>query len=232
MNPNNKMSKHQSSKFWDFWVPIFMTLSLYFGIRIYIAEARYIPSGSMLPGLQIRDRLIVEKLTLRKRKPRRGEIVVFNSPYVFDPILKTNGIASSFKCLAYNLPIVSSFLAGREPSCDAYIKRVVAVAGDEVLVDKMGKVSINGERYLEPYVHNFCVSKPYDQFSCPAFIRKVPEGHVFVLGDNRRNSWDGRFWPGGGLLPVENILGRAIWRYWPINRIGTLSFKTGHNYFA
>ena len=177
----------------------------------------------MLPGLQISDRLIIEKLTLRKRKPIRGEIVVFNSPYAFDPILSANGVATPFRCLTYNLPVISFFLAGREPSCDAYIKRVVAVSGDEVLVDKKGKVSINGEKYLEPYVHNFCGSKVRDQFSCPALARKVPEGHVFVLGDNRRNSWDGRFWPGGGFLPIENILGRAIWRFWPINRIGTLN---------
>ena len=224
MNPNNKSSKHKSSQFWDFWFPMLTTFSLYFGIRAYIAEARYIPSGSMLPGLQIQDRLIIEKLTLRKRMPRRGEIVVFNSPYVFDPILKINGVASSFKCLAYNLPIISSFLSGREPSCDAYIKRVVAVAGDEVFVDEIGQVSINGESYLEPYVHNLCAPKVRDQFSCPALIRKVPEGHVFVLGDNRRNSWDGRFWPGGGFLPVEHILGRAVWRFWPINRLGMLRF--------
>ena len=63
-------------------------MALYFGIRHYLAEARFIPSGSMLPGLQIQDRLLVEKLTYRGRKPRRGEIVVFNSPYAFDPALR------------------------------------------------------------------------------------------------------------------------------------------------
>ena len=54
--------------------------ALYLGIRQYLVEARYIPSGSMLPGLQIQDRLLVEKLTYRSRPPQRGEIVVFNSP--------------------------------------------------------------------------------------------------------------------------------------------------------
>ena len=54
--------------------------ALYLGIRQVLVEARYIPSGSMLPGLQIQDRLLVEKLTYRSRPPKRGEIVVFNSP--------------------------------------------------------------------------------------------------------------------------------------------------------
>ena len=232
MNFKNKKLKYLNNQFFDFWFPLFVTFSLYFGIRIYIAEARYIPSGSMLPGLQIRDRLIIEKLTLRSRLPKRGEIVVFNSPYVFDQVLNSNDFDSSFKCFILNLPFVSSILGGREPSCDAYIKRVVAIQGDDVLVNTKGQVMINGKKTLEPYVYNFCTPKVLEQFSCPAIRKKVPEGHVFVLGDNRRNSWDGRFWPGGGFLPVENILGRAVWRFWPINRIGNLSFKARENYLA
>ena len=70
--------------FFDAWGPVSLTVLLYIGIRHFIGEARYIPSGSMLPGLEVNDRLIIEKLSLRKRAPFRGEIVVFNSPYSFD----------------------------------------------------------------------------------------------------------------------------------------------------
>ena len=82
--PNSAPTRQKGHPFWDFWAPVLFTIALYFGLRQYVAEARFIPSGSMLPGLQIDDRLLVEKLSYRFRQPRRGEIVVFNSPYAFD----------------------------------------------------------------------------------------------------------------------------------------------------
>jgi signal peptidase I len=66
---------------------VLITLAVALGIRQYLLEARYIPSGSMLPGLQIQDRLLVEKFSYRSRPPRRGEIVVFHAPHHFDPVL-------------------------------------------------------------------------------------------------------------------------------------------------
>ena len=81
-------------------------LALYLGIRQFLVEARYIPSGSMLPGLQIQDRLLVEKLTYRSRSPKRGEIVVFNSPYAFDPALKAPQGPSPLVCGLANLPLL------------------------------------------------------------------------------------------------------------------------------
>ena len=75
-------------------------LALYLGIRQFLVEARYIPSGSMKPGLQIQDRLLVEKLTYRTRSPKRGEIVVFNSPYAFDPALRSPQKPSPFSVLS------------------------------------------------------------------------------------------------------------------------------------
>ena len=217
---------------WNFWSPVIFTFSLYFGIRNFLFEARYIPSGSMLPGLQVKDRLIIEKITLKRRLPRRGEIVVFNSPFSFDNILNKKSVISPLQCSIVNLPIISSLVGVSDPTCDAYIKRVVAIAGDEVLINNKGQVIINGGVQSEAYGVNYCFSSTKETALCPAWIGNVPDGHVFVLGDNRKNSWDGRYWPGGGFLPVKEILGRAVWRFWPINRIGTLSLKTATNYFA
>ncbi len=221
-NSSNFSKGSITHPFWDFWAPVIFTLALYLGIRNYIGEARYIPSGSMLPGLKIQDRLFIEKMTLRRRPPLRGEIIVFNSPYSFDPVLSASRSFSKSRCFLLNLPLISFIPGLSDAACDAYIKRVVAVAGDLVLVNKKGEVIIDGKRKYEPYVSSYCSIDSYSMGTCKPILGKVPQDHVLVLGDNRDNSWDGRFWPGGHFLPVEQIIGRAVWRFWPISRFGSL----------
>ena len=208
--------------FFDTWGPVSLTVLLYFGIRHFIAEARYIPSGSMLPGLKINDRLIVEKLSLRKRTPFRGEIVVFNSPYSFDKKLiatRNKDLPSELKCSLITFPLISWIPTIKDRACDAYIKRVVAVGGDRLLIDPKGAIVLNGRSIEEPYVEYFCPRE--SEFNlCRPITTTIPKGHVFVLGDNRANSWDSRFWPAGGFLPEKEIIGKATWRFWPISRFG------------
>ena len=213
--------------FWDFWAPIFFTVCFYTVFRSFVAEARYIPSGSMLPGLQINDRLLIEKLTFLRRRPKRGEIIVFNSPYSFDGKLiarRKNKLPSSLVCSISTFPLINLIPGLADEACYAYIKRVIAIGGDHVIVNNKGKVSINGSPVIEPYISNFCiVDKNTFNGNCREFSSEVPKGYVFVLGDNRPNSWDSRYWPGGGFLPINEILGRAVWRFWPVNRIGLTS---------
>ena len=208
--------------FFDTWGPISLTFLLYIGIRHFIAEARYIPSGSMLPGLKINDRLIIEKLSLRNRGPFRGEIVVFNSPYSFDKKLiasRGSKLPSKIKCSLITFPLISWIPTLSDSACDAYIKRVIAIEGDRLVVNAKGRIVLNGKLIDEPYVQSFCSSKS-EYNLCRSITTTVPQGHVFVLGDNRANSWDSRFWPAGGFLPEKEIIGKAIWRFWPISRIG------------
>ena len=177
----------------------------------------------MLPGLQIQDKLLVEKLSYLPRGPKRGEIVVFNSPYAFDPALSPAKRPSQFRCSFANLPLIGLIPWIANPACDAYIKRVVAVAGDRVSVNPRGEVTLNGKLLDEPYVTNYCQLDPQGMSPCLTLNGTVPEDSVLALGDNRSNSWDGRFWPSSPYLPNDEIVGRAVWRFWPWSRIGSLS---------
>ncbi|MEB3308140.1 MAG: signal peptidase I [Cyanobacteriota bacterium] len=207
---------------WAFWRSVAITLVVALGIRHYLVEARYIPSGSMLPGLQIQDRLLVEKITYRQRPPRRGEIVVFHAPQHFDPVLSAGKTVGPLQCLLVNLPLINSLPGVADPACDAYIKRVVALPGERVIVNPRGEVFINGRKLPEPYVSKACPVDAQGMGPCRPLSAVVPRDHVLVLGDNRANSWDGRFWPGGAFLPRKEIIGRAFWRFFPFNTTGAL----------
>ena len=207
---------------WAFWRSVAITLVVALGIRQFLVEARYIPSGSMLPGLQIQDRLLVEKLTYRSRGPQRGEIVVFHSPHHFDPVLASAADRNPLRCLLVNLPLIGGLPGLANQACDAYIKRVVALPGERVVVDPRGRVSINGKPLAEPWVRNLCPVDGQGMGPCRTIHAVVPAGHVLTLGDNRANSWDGRFWPGGPFLPQSEIIGRAFWRFFPFNQMGSL----------
>ncbi len=190
--------------------------------RSYFAEPRYIPSGSMLPELQINDRLIIEKFSLRNSTPKRGDIVVFKSPYSFDEKL----ISSRFKplpkksdCFFMSFPPVSFIPGLRDKACDAYIKRVVALPGEIVSVNSKGEVMINNKLIPEPYISYKCSASFLK--NCGEFENiKVPKDHFLVLGDNRSNSWDGRYWPGSKFLHKKEIIGKAYLRFWPLRKIG------------
>jgi len=200
------------------WVQLIFLVFFISSCRVFVAEPRYIPSGSMLPGLQIKDRLIIEKISLKKRDPKRGEIVVFNSPYSFDQgyIAERNTpLPTKSYCFFMSSPPMSFIPGLRDRACDAYIKRVVALSGDMVMVNKKGDVFINNKKIDEPYIGSKC-----DFYPCAEISKlKVPEGNVLVLGDNRANSEDGRSWP-GTFLPKEEIIGRAYFRFWPFDRLG------------
>jgi signal peptidase I len=211
---------------WAFWRSVLITLGLALGIRQFLLEARYIPSGSMLPGLQIQDRLLVEKLSYRSRAPRRGDIVVFHAPHRFDPALVRQGEAGPLRCLLVNLPLIGSLPSVQAPACDAYIKRVVGLPGERIAVDPTGAVRINGQPLAEPYVLNRCPVTARGEGPCRTLDVVVPQGHVVVLGDNRANSWDGRFWPSSPFLPQNQIIGRAFWRFFPFSSAGSLTPAT------
>jgi len=176
----------------------------------------------MLPELKINDRLIIEKFSLRNSSPKRGDIVVFKSPYSFDEKLissRSKPLPKNSYCFLMSFPPMSFIPGLRDQACDAYIKRVVALPGEIVRVNSKGEVIINNKLIPEPYVSYKCKSSLL--YGCGEFENiKVPKDHFLVLGDNRSNSWDGRYWPGGRFLHRNEIIGRAYLRFWPLSQVG------------
>ena len=152
-------------------------------IRTFIVQAFWIPSGSMIPTLEINDRVLVAKFWTAFFEPSRGSLYVFRYPV--------------------------------DPERD-FVKRVIAIPGDVVDI-KEGVVYINGNPTEEPYVkrHDKFTLRPSNIFPQVPFT--VPEGKYFMLGDNRGNSQDSRFW---GFADISDMRGPVFLRYWPLNRIG------------
>jgi signal peptidase I len=160
-----------------------LSIVLAFGIRTFVAEARYIPSGSMLPTLEINDRLVVEKVSYYFNPPERGDIVVFWPPESLTPPGERR---------------------------DAFIKRIIGLPGDIVEIYD-GQVFVNDQPLEEGYIQE----PPNYQWG----PEQVPEGQYLVLGDNRNSSYDSHSW---GFVPAENIIGKAMVRFWPPRRLGWL----------
>jgi signal peptidase I len=164
---------------------ILVAILLAFVIRSFVAESRYIPSPSMVPTLYPGDRIVVEKLSYRLRDPQPQDVVVFYPP-------------SQLQVAGY-------------PADQAFIKRVIAVAGQTVQVHQ-GRVYIDKQPLSEPYI-----AEP------PAYempVVKVPADMLFVMGDNRNNSNDSHVW---GFLPKANVIGRANIRFWPLGQVGFMT---------
>ena len=212
------------------WGPLLFLAFFVSSCRSFVAEPRYIPSGSMLPSLQINDRLIIEKISLKNKLPKRGDIVVFKSPFSFDEKLvssRNKPLPTKRYCFLMSFPPMSFIPGLRDQACDAYIKRVVALPGEFVSVNSRGNVIINNKKISEPYVVNYCFETSF--IDCGEFQSlKVPKDHFLVLGDNRANSWDGRYWPGSKFLHKKEIIGKAYFRFWPLKNFGFFKNQAQH----
>lgn len=150
------------------------------GVRTYVIQPYVIPSGSMIPTLEIGDRIIANKFIYRFEDPKPGDIVVFDDP--------THTVTT-------------------------LIKRVIAVGGQTVTLED-GHVVVDGKTLVEPYTHGL-PSGPLTQ----KLPYQVPPGYVWLMGDNRPNSADSRYF---GAVPLSKIRGQAFVRFWPISRFGAL----------
>ncbi|MFZ5943534.1 MAG: signal peptidase I [Bacillota bacterium] len=157
---------------------VILAFLLSFFLQLFIIEARIIPTGSMLPTIQLNQRILVNKIIYKYSEPARGDIIVFSPPFE------------------------------TEDNKD-YIKRVIGKEGDTIEVKK-GVVFINNEPLDEDYL----LEKPKYNFG-PII---VPDNSLFVLGDNRNESFDSHAWT--QWLTLDKVKGKAFFTYWPFTRLG------------
>jgi signal peptidase I len=160
-------------------------------LRTYVIQSFSIPSLSMYPTLQVGDRIIVNKLSYDLHSVHRGDIVVFKTPPLED-----------------------------QEYADL-VKRVIGLPG-ETISSEGGHVYIDGKRLDEPWLPPGPASftgplpgDPHPQFNLPGPV-KIPEGEYYVMGDNRTDSEDSRFF---GPIPKSLIVGRAVAVVWPVSHI-------------
>ncbi|MEA2687380.1 MAG: signal peptidase [Actinomycetota bacterium] len=169
-----------------------------FVIKSFVAQAFFIPSGSMIPQLLVGDRVVVSKLAYRLHDPRRGDIVVFDNPTqtvtkddkplperVFKGILESIGLST--------------------PSTEEYIKRVIGLPG-EVVEGKDGRVFVDGRELVEPYLPQGPTTRDFAPVT-------LADDELWVMGDNRENSSDSRVF---GAIDESTVVGRAFVKVWPV----------------
>jgi signal peptidase I len=184
-------------------------------IREGVGEPRLIPSESMVPTLQVDDRILIEKITRWWRPYERGDILVFYPP---GTTLKQDPLSWLLRATGF-----SGYLFKKEDGIDvAYIKRLVGLPGDRVDVRPGVGVYVNGKLLQEPYVNELAQTCTLMEPNPVCGPVTVPPDHYYMLGDNRNQSMDSRYW---GFASVDRVVGRAVFRIWPVmpNRLGTLT---------
>jgi signal peptidase I len=182
-----------------------VTVALMICVRAFLFQAYFIPSPSMERTLDIGDRVLVNKVSYDVGHPRRGQVVVFNGANSFEPEGHHHGGLLG--------PLWSLF--GATANEDDFIKRVIGIPGDHVqCCDATGHLQVNGISLDEPYLY------PGDVPSGEHFDVVVPPGRLWVMGDHRSRSADSRAHlgdPGGGTVPIDKVVGRAVAIVWPLS---------------
>lgn len=203
----------------DVLVIVVVALLVSFLVKTFLVRSFYIPSASMNQTLQEKDRILVDEITPRFGGYGRGDVVVFRDPGGWLPAAPSVSRPPIVEAFDWVLSLVG---LTAPDSDDHLVKRVIGIAGDHVVCcNPLGQTTVNGVPIDETPYLNLPPGRtapnevPYDV--------TIPAGSLWVLGDNRDNSRDSRFHqdqPGGGFVPVDNVVGRAFVITWPFSRFG------------
>lgn len=185
---------------------VLLAFALAVVLKTFLVQAFYIPSASMVPTLEVNDRILVNKVVFDLREPQRGEVIVFHEEGV-----GPGGVSGTLNDLAAGLGIVP-------PAQRDFVKRIIGLPG-ETLEVRDGVVYIDGERLRESTVEQggYLQARSSDDFG-PV---EIPRGEYFLMGDNRPNSADSR--SSLGTIEREEIVGRAFVVIWPPRHLDTLA---------
>jgi signal peptidase I len=223
----HKAKKHQLPIWQETILLLGIALVLAIVIKAFFVQAFYIPSQSMEPGLVENDRILVQKVSYwGDDEPERGDVIVFEDP---DHWLSAGDTRGPTSLLARGLAKV-----GLYPTGGHLVKRVIGVAGDTIeCCDEEGRLSVNGYPLDETdYVMqdgSRCAAPGSAQGECELQVGPIPDGYVFVMGDNRSNSQDSsaricadpdaqQCAPTRGLVPVRLVVGKVFALVWPQDR--------------
>lgn len=169
-------------------------------IKTFVIQPFYIPSVSMEHTLEVNDRVMVSKLSYRFGDIERGDVVVFETGPDQDLSLPEAAVQAVLDALGI-----------RSSPNEDLIKRVIALGGDTVEIAD-NHLLVNGEALTEPYLNDGAMMADMPE-------RTIPEGQIWVMGDNRNESSDSRVF---GPVDVDHVVGHAVVRIWPLDRIGDL----------
>ncbi|UQS23275.1 signal peptidase I [Amycolatopsis thermalba] len=228
---NGKRRRRKPKKQRSFWVElpilIVVALALAFVFQQFLARVYTIPSGSMettlhgCPGCY-GDKVLVDKITYDFTDPEPGDVVVFKGP---EPWVENEAATErSSNAVVRFFQNIGSVFGLAPPDERDFVKRIIATGGQTVeCCDAQNRVVVDGKALDEPYIH---WKNPDDQRQEPFDPVTVPDGYVWVMGDNRNDSCDSRCQGGGGVrgaVPVDNIIGKARIIVLPPGRWGGVS---------
>lgn len=204
-----------SRRFARLVIEVFVAALLVLLVRTFVVQSFYVPSESMEHTVMPADRVLVDKLH-GASSLRRGDVVVFDGTVAWDG--PSTAIAETGTLGRVLGPVRRAL--GIDLGEKDYLKRVIGMPGDHVVCcTTAGHLTINGTEVVEPYVPEGA------RASDVTFDVTVPDGKVWLLGDNRPVSADARSHlgdPGGGMVPLSDVIGRVTLRFWPLTRWGTV----------
>ena len=218
-NPEAKAHRRRPSFWHELPLLIIASLLLTFLTATFVVRPYEIPSGSMEKTLHgctgcINDRVLVDKLSYRFGAPSPGDVIVFAGP----PSWTETDAGSLDNPLAKDLPAVSSLIGLGSSGKENFIKRVIAVGGQTVACcTARNQITVDGKPLNEPYLYYLpAAGAPYQKKFGPVF---VPPGQLWVMGDSRNNSEDSTAPEHFGPIPVGDVIGKARFVVWPIQRV-------------